>query len=357
LFEECESQLYLEKEEKMHPKIAVLVLSLCWSDLSLFLAVSLPLKEPHCAANNFAASDDCDSKNLQCCESKGVVHKFAASKCPRVLNVHVVPHTHDDVGWRKTVEQYFCDGCNNTIDNRGSVSSILTTTIMALSEHAARTFTYVEMKFFSMWWNEQTQAMKNTVRDLIANGQLSFVNGGWCMHDEAATHFMGMIDQTTLGHSFLLRELGVVPKTGWQLDPFGHSFTHAKLLVARTGMDALYFGRIDYQDLMQRQLTAQCEGLWNTSTQNPESFDSTVFFGLTGSFRGNYGPPPGFFFDVTSHDEPLVGLNQTRLKHRINDLLHYLQVQVNQTQGNHIMLTMGTDFAVRILPLLIHHIV
>ena len=281
----------------------------------------------------------------------GSIRKLAATDAPNVLNVHVVPHTHDDVGWRKTVEQYYY-GYNTTMERCGSVHEILTTSIQALTENQARTFTYAEMKFFSMWWYNQTDSMKDTVRFLIQNKQLTFVNGGWCMHDEATTHFVGMIDQTTLGHQFLLQELGVIPVTGWQLDPFGHSSTHAKLLIHAAGMDAVYFGRIDYQDLLLRRNESRCEGLWNPNgnagqEKDDEQADSTIFWGLTGSYGGNYNPPPGFCFDVLCDDEPLVGANTTRLLQRVDDFLKEIKVQSDQTRDNHIMLTFGEDFTVR----------
>jgi hypothetical protein len=36
------------------------------------------------------------------------------------LNVHIISHTHDDVGWLKTVDQYYY-GANNSIQNAGSL--------------------------------------------------------------------------------------------------------------------------------------------------------------------------------------------------------------------------------------------
>lgn len=46
----------------------------------------------------------------------GVYVKYGteARVVPDKLNVHLVPHSHDDVGWLKTVDQYFI-GSNNSI--------------------------------------------------------------------------------------------------------------------------------------------------------------------------------------------------------------------------------------------------
>lgn len=55
-------------------------------------------------------------------------------------------------------------------------------------------------------------------------------NGGWCMHDEATTHYIDMIDQTTLGHRLIKEQFNHTPRAGWQIDPFGHSAVQAYLL-------------------------------------------------------------------------------------------------------------------------------
>ena len=258
----------------------------------------------------------------------------------RTLNVHIVPHSHDDVGWLKTVDQYFY-GLNNTIQ-QAHVALVLDSVLSELQDPYTshdRTFVYVEMKFFSMWYMALPSPKKNALKKLIELEQFSFANGGWCMQDEATTHYQGMIDQTTLGHTFLMKELGVTPKVGWQIDPFGHSGTQGGLLTSSVGFDALYFGRIHYVDLQNRQAAAECEGLWKSSPDN-----SSVFWGLTGSYSGNYGAPEGFCFDSLCADDPLVGLEPNHLKERIKLFANAVGVQANRTKGRNIMMTMGMDF-------------
>jgi len=119
--------------------------------------------------------------------------------------------------------------------------------VRELINHPSRKFTYVEMKFFTMWYNYQSDEVKDQVKQLIKEGRFEFVNGGWSMHDEATPHYEDMINNMMHGHDFLKKEFDVVPRIGWHVDPFGHSAANARLF-ADMGFEAWFFARLDYQD-------------------------------------------------------------------------------------------------------------
>ncbi|KAK4416850.1 Alpha-mannosidase [Sesamum alatum] len=256
------------------------------------------------------------------------------------LNVHLVAHSHDDVGWLKTIDQYYV-GSNNSIQG-ACVENILDSVVMALRRDPNRKFIFAEMAFFSRWWEEQSVEIQQEVRKLVDAGRLEFVNGGWCMHDEATTHYIDMIDQTTLGHQLIKSQFNKTPRAGWQIDPFGHSAVQAYLLGAELGFDSVHFARIDYQDRAKRKGDKSLEVIWQGSRTFGSSFQ--IF---ANAFPVHYSPPNGFHFEVNDdfnpvQDNPL--LFDFNVEVRVNDFITAAMIQANVTRTNHIMWTMGDDF-------------
>ena len=64
-------------------------------------------------------------------------------------------------------------------------------------------FVYAEIVFFRKWWQLQTESTRETVRDLVKNGRFEFINGGWCVNDEATTYYADIIDQMSLGLQYV----------------------------------------------------------------------------------------------------------------------------------------------------------
>ncbi|KAF5753052.1 hypothetical protein HS088_TW01G00970 [Tripterygium wilfordii] len=256
------------------------------------------------------------------------------------LNVHLVPHSHDDVGWLKTIDQYYV-GSNNSIQG-ACVENVLDSVVEALLRDPSRKFVFAEMAFFQRWWEEQSPEIQEQVKKLVYDGRLEFINGGWCMHDEATTHYIDMIDQTTLGHRAIKEQFNTTPRAGWQIDPFGHSSVQAYLLGAELGFESVHFARIDYQDRAKRKGDKSLEVIWRGSKTFGSS--SQIF---TNAFPVHYSPPDGFHFEVNDDSMPVQDnplLFDYNVEQRVNDFISAAVTQANVTRTNHIMWTMGDDF-------------
>eukprot|EP01119_Soliformovum_irregulare_P005383 TRINITY_DN1714_c0_g1_i1.p1 TRINITY_DN1714_c0_g1~~TRINITY_DN1714_c0_g1_i1.p1 ORF type:complete len:977 (+),score=300.90 TRINITY_DN1714_c0_g1_i1:52-2982(+) len=253
------------------------------------------------------------------------------------INVHVIAHTHDDVGWLKTVDEYYY-GANQSIQDAG-VQYIIDTTVQALQEHPHRRFIYVEIAFFMRWWREQSEFKRSIVRNLVANGQWEFINGGWVMNDEATVSHTAVIEQMSEGHEFLFREFGVKPRIGWHIDPFGHAASQASIF-AQMGFDAFFFGRIDYKDHDIRNETKQLEFVWRGSQSL--GAETEIF---THVLYTDYCYLPGFGWEYGA--EPIKwdpNLQDVNIKERADDFANQVRRRAWSNQTPNLLVPFGCDF-------------
>lgn len=149
------------------------------------------------------------------------------------LTVIIIPHSHTDPGWLQTLDEYYVSVTKNILDNM----------VTKLTQYPNMTFVWSEIVFMAIWWQDIEDATKIKVRNLVRNGQLEIVLGGWVMPDEASTHYYSVIDQLMEGHRWVYENLHVKPKHSWSVDPFGHSGT-MPYLWKRAGMEKMVIQRI-----------------------------------------------------------------------------------------------------------------
>ncbi|PAV88948.1 hypothetical protein WR25_24382, partial [Diploscapter pachys] len=131
------------------------------------------------------------------------------------LEVFVIPHSHNDPGWVKTFDDYY----------NGQTKHILSGMAKHLPQKDGMRFIYAEMSFFEMWWSQQSEEVRETVRKLLKSGQFEIVTGGWVMTDEANAHYHSIVVELFEGHEFIRNQIDkdYKPSSHWSIDPFGLS--------------------------------------------------------------------------------------------------------------------------------------
>lgn len=285
-----------------------------------------------------------------------IVYLALLSNIKTEINVHVIPHSHDDLGWIMTVQEYYDQRVKNILDN----------IIPNLEDNNERTFIYVEVAFFKMWYPNQSEETKNTLKKYLNEGRFEFIMGGYVMHDESSSFYQHFIDQMRIGLQFLKEEFNYRPTIAWFIDPFGHSASNAFVL-KQLGFEKIVFVRIDYKEKEIRRENSSLEfnwkpykdlGLFSKSQNNLnnnelfnneaihkdnnnddiELYETEIFTHIT---YDHYAPFAGFE-DIDQEVE--LNWNEETIIKKAEQFVEGVKRQNKGYLHNHLLFWLGNDF-------------
>ncbi|KAH9602616.1 hypothetical protein KSS87_000023 [Heliosperma pusillum] len=263
------------------------------------------------------------------------------------LNIFVVPHSHNDPGWKLTVDEYY---------DRQS-RHILDTILESLSKDPRRKFIWEEMSYLERWWRDSSEGKREAFKNLVQNGQLEIVGGGWVMNDEANSHYYAIIEQITEGNMWLNETLGVVPRNSWAIDPFGYSPTMAYLL-RRMGFENMLIQRTHYELKKELALHKNLEFIWRQSWDAMETTDMFVHMMPFYSYDVPHtcGPEPaiccqfdfarmrGFIYELCPWGQHPVETNPENVQEKVGKLLDQYRKKSVLYRTNTLLIPLGDDF-------------
>lgn len=173
-----------------------------------------------------AVEDDTHARDSSSAKNAGIPES-------EPLEVIVIPHSHNDPGWKKTYQKYFED----------QTTYILTNMVEKLQQYPDMTFIWVESCFLDKWWANQTRETRESFKQLVQSGRLEIASGMWVAPDEASTHYFALVDQLIEGHFWVKQNLGIVPESSLNFDQFGYSAT-MPYLAKKAGLKNVLIKRI-----------------------------------------------------------------------------------------------------------------
>ncbi|KAL9275061.1 Alpha-mannosidase 2-like protein [Drosera capensis] len=263
------------------------------------------------------------------------------------LKIFVVPHSHNDPGWKRTVEEYYEQQSRHILD----------TIVETLEKDARRKFIWEEMSYLQRWWKDASESKKESFKNLVSNGQLEIVGGGWVMNDEANSHYYAIIEQMTEGNLWLNETIGFIPRNAWAIDPFGYSPTMAYLL-RRMGFENMLIQRTHYELKKELARHKNLEFIWRQSWDFEETTDIFVHMMPFYSYDIPHtcGPEPavccqfdfarmrGFMYEFCPWRKNPVETNQGNVQERAELLLDQYRKKSTLYRTNTLLVPLGDDF-------------
>lgn len=188
-----------------------------------------------------------------------------------------------------------------------------------------RRFVWDEMYFLQWWWdNRASEGQQATMKQLVAEGRIEFVDNGWSQHDMGCTTYDSMLNNWVEGHLWIKQQFGAsaCPHVGWSLDPFGMSTTQA-VLQSLMGFDAWFFTRVPDTRVVAGKRDKTLEFVWRASSSLPDH-QTEIFAHIFESYYcmplpdfafelgSDKGAPPATAANVEYLAEKLVNMTKTR---------------------------------------------
>lgn len=193
--------------------------------------------------------------------------------------------------------------------------------------------------------------VKKQLKTLIQNDQFEVVNGGWGESDQATPNYEDLINNLMIGHKWMQKEFGVIPKVAWDMRTPGHSSTNTRIY-SQLGYHAQFIAQVD-EDLKQNLIKPDNMGMnfiWQPSSAN--FGDKYQIF--TSIVHGNGCQPGGQFFDINGQgvfgetNDPFVADTKLRDFNAQKRAISFIDMSINLSdhfRENHIVVPWGCDYS------------
>lgn len=170
---------------------------------------------------------------------------------PLPIELYLIPHSHTDAGWSKTKDEYF----------ESTVKEILNKLIAVMETDQTTVFNWAETHFLAQWWDQATEEQRTSLSSLAKSGRFGVMGGGWVQHDENLPNYQDILLQLQTGIDWLQYHLGVTPKVGWQIDPYGHS-SNTPWIYAFMGYESIVLNRVGTTIEYEMRKSKSSEFVW-----------------------------------------------------------------------------------------------